>query len=185
MQAGVAEQFQLLGLKEGCTQAAVLRSWRRLARKHHSDKSGSPDDTRMQALNRAKEQCLIAISERDHRVSEREFVLHICSILGRPFDSDMYREFCVHGGAIIRPRLRQFFWLRTVDAMEWILKCYMGDMEFDQTVEDEIPILCKYYNDFVGADRWDEQDHTMMMVLNMYDRIKARGHGNFARFLCP
>ncbi len=67
--------------------------------------------------------------------------------------------------------------------MEWILRCGAGDTAFDQDIEDEIPILCKYYNEFIGPDNWGEKDHTMMTVLNKYDRIKAGGYGNFARFI--
>ena len=74
-------------------------------------------------------------------------------------------------------------WFRAVNAMEWVLHCAIGDAEFDQAVEDEIPILCRYYNNFLGQDEWSEQDHTFMMVLNRYDQIKAGGYGNFARRL--
>ncbi len=63
------------------------------------------------------------------------------------------------------------------------LSCGMGDMAFDQDKEDAIPILCRYYNDFIGDEDWTEQDHTMMKVLNKYDKMKAGGYGNFARFL--
>ena len=53
--------FRVLGLKEGCSQDDVLKAWRRLAREHHSDKSGSVDDDAvMKELNAAKEQCLEA-----------------------------------------------------------------------------------------------------------------------------
>jgi hypothetical protein len=58
-------------------------------------------------------------------------------------------------------------------------------MEFDQTQEDELPILCKFYNDFIGEEEWSEEDHSMMMVLNKYDQVKTGGYGNFARFLEP
>lgn len=56
-------------------------------------------------------------------------------------------------------------------------------MPFDQEIEDEIPILCKFYNEFIGKDKWNENDHTMMMPLNRYDKIKAGGYGNFAVFV--
>jgi hypothetical protein len=59
----------------------------------------------------------------------------------------------------------------------------MGDAAFEQEIEDEIPILCKYYNEFIGAGGWEGDDHTMMKVLNKYDAIKAGGYGNFARFI--
>jgi hypothetical protein len=29
--------------------------------------------------------------------------------------------------------------------MEWILRCSMGDAAFNKDIEDEIPILCKYF----------------------------------------
>ena len=79
--------------------------------------------------------------------------------------------------------MRKFFWLRTVDAMEWVLRCVTKDREFQQEVEDEIPVLCKFYNEYIGEDAWSEEDHTMMTVLNRYDRIKAGGYGNFARYV--
>lgn len=81
--------------------------------------------------------------------------------------------------SIIRRDLRNFMWVRSVDAMEWVLKCAIGDMDFDQTVENEIPILRRYYNEFLSPSEWSDQDHTMMTVLNKYDEIKAKGYGNF------
>jgi hypothetical protein len=139
----------------------------------------------MQELNAAKDQCLKTVIERDYATDEQEFVLHICKVLTRKMadDCDVHIDLCTHGGDIIRPTLRKFLWIRTVDAMEWILRCGMGDMAFDQDKEDEIPILCRYYNDFIGDEDWTEQDHTMMKVLNKYDKMKAGGYGNFARFL--
>ena len=86
-------------------------------------------------------------------------------------------------GGLIRPMLREFFCIRTVDAMEWILMCAVGDAAFDHEKEDEIPILCRFYNDFIGEVGWSDDDHTMMKVLNKYIVIKAGGYGNFARFL--
>jgi hypothetical protein len=176
--------FQLLGLEEGCSSTDVLRAWRRLAREHHTDKSGSEDDSRMKALNDAKMQCLDAIIKRNYTVSEQEFVSHICRTLERTC-ADSGVPLDLGDGDLIRPTLRKFFWIHTVDAMNWILRCAVGDMEFDQTQEDELPILCKFYNDFIGEEEWSEEDHSMMMVLNKYDQVKTGGYGNFARFLEP
>ncbi len=60
----------------------------------------------------------------------------------------------------------------------------MGDAACNKDKEDKIPILCKYYNEFIGPDDWGEDYHTMMTlaVLNKYDMIKAGGSWNFARF---
>ena len=60
----------------------------------------------------------------------------------------MHLDLCK--GSLIRPNLREMMWIRTVDAMEWILKCGIGDMEFNQEKEDEIPILCRFCNDFIA-----------------------------------
>jgi hypothetical protein len=79
--------------------------------------------------------------------------------------------------------LREFYWQRAVDAIEWVIQCVVGDRDFKQEIEDEIPILCKFYNEFIGQTLWTEDDHTMMTVLNRYDQIKAGGYGNFARFV--
>jgi hypothetical protein len=177
--------FKVLGLEEDCSSADVLRAWRRLTREHHTDMSGTEDDTRITALNDAKMQCLDAIIQRKtYTVSEQEFVSHICNILeSKWFDSGLPLD--LGNGFLIRPTLRKFFFIRTVDAMVWILRCVIGDMDFDQTKEDELPILCKFYNDFVGEGGWSEEDHTMMMVLNKYDQVKTGGYGNFARFREP
>jgi hypothetical protein len=86
-----------------------------------------------------------------------------------------------HGGQrIVGVSLREFYEFRGVDAMAWILVCAMGDSDFDEEIDEEIPILRKFYNEFIGEDRWAEDDHTMMTVLNRYDFIKSRGYGNFA-----
>jgi hypothetical protein len=117
---------------------------------------------------------------------DSEFVAHICKVLDmrlKDIDLDPGPQ-GIYFGNIIRPSLREFFWLRTVDAMEWVLKCAMMDREFEQAIEDEIPILCKFYNEFIGGeDKWSDEDKTMMTVLNKYDRIKAGGYGNFAQRL--
>jgi hypothetical protein len=136
----------------------------------------------MQALNAAKEECLEATIERDYAVSEHEFVRHILQVLDRSL-ADLHLDLLEHGAFLVQPNLRTHFWTRTVDAMEWILRCGMGGMPFEQDREDELPILCRYYNDFIGEDGWREDEHTMMKVLNKYDKIKAGGYGNFARFL--
>ncbi len=58
-----------------------------------------------------------------------------------------------------------------------------GDTSYDQEIDEEIPISCKFYNEFIGQDQWAEEDHTMMTILNRHDFIKPRGYGNFARFV--
>ena len=178
--------FQALGLDENCREARdVLSAWRRLAREHQPDKTGDVTSVMMQDLNAAKEQCLGQITSRDP-ASELEFAQHICKVLDRSLERDGITGInLVQGGGarIVGCKLRKFYWIRTVDAMEWILRCGMGDAAFSQEIEDEIPILCKYYNEFIGEERWTEHDHTMMTVLNKYDRLKAGGYGNFARFI--
>ncbi len=52
-------------------------------------------------------------------------------------------------------------------AVEWILKFSVG------AKEDEIIVLCDYYNEFIGTNKWSEDNHTMMMVLNRYNKIKT------------
>ena len=119
-------------------------------------------------------------------LSELEFAQHICRVLDRKLERDGITGINLEqrGGArIVGYKLREFYWIRTVDAMEWILHCCMGDAAFIQEIEDEIPILCKYYNEFIGPEDWSEHDHTMMTVLNKYDKFKAGGYGNFARFI--
>ena len=177
--------FHKLGLSASCSKKDILKAWRRLARNSHPDKTRTDDSLAMQELNEARDQCLKSVIERDHAVDEQEFVLHICKVLTRKMadDCDVFIDLCPHGGDIILPILHQFYWIRAVDAMEWIIKCGMGDMAFDQDKEDEIPILCRYYNDFIGNQGWTEQDHTLMTVLNKYDVLKAGGCGNFARLI--
>jgi hypothetical protein len=67
--------------------------------------------------------------------------------------------------------------------MEWAMRCGVGDMAFDHETDEEIPILCAFYNDYIGHDGWSEHEQTIMTVLSKYDEIKAGGYGNFARFL--
>ena len=186
-----------LGLVKPFKKQEVLKAWRALARQHHPDKQdGDPvDDSVMKELNHAKDECLAGLELRGGGGGaatmascddDSEFVAHICKVLDtrlKDIDLDPGPE-GIYFGNIIRPRLREFFWLRTVDAMEWVLKCAMMDREFEQAIEDEIPILCKFYNEFIGGeDAWSDKDKTMMTVLNKYDRIKAGGYGNFAQRL--
>jgi hypothetical protein len=84
---------------------------------------------------------------------------------------------------LIKPRLREFMWQYAVDAMDWVLRCGIGEAEFDEEIEAWIPVVCKYYNEYIGCDGWSEEDHTMMVVLNGYDVVKAGGYGNFGRRL--
>ena len=180
--------FQALGLSETCTKQDILKAWRALSMKHHPDKQdGDPvDDSMMKLLNGAKDECLARVGERGRAGTsdDEEFVAHICKVLAmrmQGIDLDV-GEAGVNLGDIVRHgELRKFFWLRAVDAMEWVLRCVTKDRQFEQEVEDEIPVLCKFYNEYVGEDAWSEEDHTMMTVLNQYDRIKAGGYGNFAR----
>jgi hypothetical protein len=170
--------FKLLGLHEKCSQIAVLKAWRRLARENHTDKTGTEDDTHMKALNEAKDQCLDDIIKRDHVALVQEFVRRMCKMancMDIPVDFE--------AGDLFQPKLHEHFWIRTVDAMEWILKCSIGETSFDQTKEDEIPILCKYYNEFIGEDGWSDNDHAMMNVLNKYDEFKMGRYGNFAQLI--
>jgi hypothetical protein len=180
--------FQALGLDQNCCEARdVLNAWRRLARQHHPDKSKVADDDgkMMQELNAAMEQCLGHIERKGHLLSEGEFAQHICRVLDRKMERDGISGINMEqdGACIIVGKLREFYWIRTVDAMRWILYCCMGDAAFSQEIEDEVPILCKYYNEFIGEDKWSEDDFTMMKVLNKYDTLKAGGYGNFARFI--
>lgn len=116
-----------------------------------------------------------------HRPDEQEFLEHINTVIKQKmWDEGLLdlegRDF----RSIIGCQLRKFMWVRSVDAMEWVIRCGVGDREFEQDKEDEIPVLCRYYNDYITPGEWSEQDHTMMMVLNRYDKIKAGKYGNFA-----
>ncbi len=111
---------------------------------------------------------------------DSEYVAHIGRILMKSLETTVGLQPDLEDSDIVRSRLREFFRIRAVDAMEWTLKCAIGAMDFDQAIEDEIPILCKYYNDFLGEGEWTESDCTMMMVLNKYEQIKAGRYGNFA-----
>lgn len=116
------------------------------------------------------------------RPDEDEFLSHMNTVMQQRMRDDGFtnlegRDFRF----IIQPNLRKFMWVRAVDAMEWALMCAMGDMEFDQAKEEEIPLLCRYYNDYLTQDSWTDQEHTFMKVLNKFCEIKARGYGNFTQ----
>jgi hypothetical protein len=169
--------FSVLGIPPTSTSQQVLHAWRRLARDHHPDKTGAGPDTFV-ALNEAKTQCLEAISKRNYPADEQEFVLFICRKLEKKILQECDLHIDLGEGRLIRPTLQKFMWFHAVDAMRWVLGVFlMDDMEFDQDIEDEIPVICKFYNDFIGSDQWTEDDYTFMMVLNKYDEIKARFAG--------
>ncbi len=173
----------MLGLESHqVTARDVLRAWRRLARENHPDKTGD-DDANMQALNEAKGECLKEIVMRDYTVSEHEYATDICRVLDRKLAREGGPELDLEhrGQRIVGVSLRKFYEFRGIDAMAWVLHCACGDTAFDEEIDEEIPILCKFYNEFIGEDQWAEDDHTMMTVLNRYDFIKAKGYGNFAR----
>ena len=182
----MASCFSVLGFSDESRPSAadVLKAWRRLAREHHPDKAGC-GDSEMQALNEAKDKCLQEIVMRDYRISEHEYATHICRVLDRKMAIEGGPELDLeHGGQrIVNVSLRKFYEFRGIDAMAWVLHCACGDTAFDEEIDEEIPILCKFYNEFIGQDQWAEDDHTMMTVLNSYDHIKSRGYGNFARFV--
>ena len=172
--------FEILGICEtNANEYSVLCAWRRLALEHHPDKGG--DDVKMKEINAAKDACIRIIVARTCIADEHEFVLHIARLVEKRLERNMGMTIDLSCGALIQPFLRKHMWFRAVDAMEWVLHCAIGDAEFVQEVEDEIPILCRYYNTFLGEDEWSDQDHTFMTVLNRYDHIKAGGYGNFAR----
>lgn len=181
----MSNPFHTLGFSSSDTPSAsdVLRAWRRLARENHPDKDGS--DAIMQALNEAKDECLREIVMRDYHLSEHEYATHICRVLDRKMAREGGPELDLEhrGQNMVVMKLQAFYWQRAVDAMAWVLHCAFGDAAFDQEIDDEIPILCKFYNEFIGQDQWTEDDHTMMTVLNRHDFIKSRGYGNFARFV--
>jgi hypothetical protein len=168
--------FQTLSISPDSTRAQVLHAWRRLMLVHHPDKADPPDSPRAKELNAAKETCLEQITHTPvQQANEDEFVRHINTILQATMglDHDLSR--------LIRPSLDRFMHVRAVDAMEWVLLCGMGEMPFQQSKHDEIPILRKYYNAFIGQDNWDDDDNTIMTVLNKYEEIAAKGFGNFAK----
>lgn len=181
--AGTKQAFRLLGLDETCTASQVLRAWRKLARSGHPDKPPDGTDERMKSLNDAKDRCLEAIVARDFTVTEQEFASFVCREIEKKMMREKGLEMDLGNGDIIKGRLREFMWIYAADAMDWVLRCGIGDAEFDEEIEAWIPVVCKYYNEFIGRDGWSEQDDTMMMVLNKYDVFKAGGYGNFGRRL--
>jgi len=170
--------FQTLSISPDSTRAQVLHAWRRLMRIHHPDKADPPDSPRAKELNAAKEACLEQITHTPaQQANEDEFVRHINTTLQKRMETAFEHDL----SCIIRPSLDKFMHVRAVDAMEWVLLCGMGEMPFQQSKHDEIPILCKYYNAFIGQDNWDDDDNTIMTVLNKYEEIAAKGFGNFAK----
>jgi hypothetical protein len=170
--------FETLGLERaGCTKKQVLHAWRRAMLVHHPDKTGMPCDARVYELSFAKDRCMCLILGEEYRVEEREFVQHINRILQTKtgWELDMSR--------LIQSRLDEFMYVRAVDAMEWVIMCAISEREFEQCKDDEIPVLCKYYESFIGRENWTEEDNTLMTVLGKYDEIKAKGLGNFARLV--
>ncbi len=114
------------------------------------------------------------------------FISHICWVVERKLFNECNCQIEQFEGdliELIHPNLHEFFWTRTVDAMEWILRCSIGDVEFDQDKEDEIPILRDFHNEFIGVDKWSDDDHTMMTILNRYYKIKTGRYGNFGLVL--
>jgi hypothetical protein len=169
--------FQTLSISPNSTEAQVLKAWRKLMLQHHPDKADPADEARIHELNAAKEACLDRIVSTRYVQDEQEFVRHICGVLQEKIEIEHDFSFLV--GA----RLHDFMHIRAVDGMEWVLKCAMGDMPFEQRKEDEIPILCKYYDSFIGRENWTDEHNTIMTVLTKYDTFKAKGYGNFARGL--
>lgn len=166
--------FQTLSISPNSTKSQILRAWRRLMLIHHPDKADPPDSPRVRELNEAKEACLEGITGSVE--TEEEFVRHINTIILKKSGLD-HRDL----SSIIRPQLHKFMHVRAVDAMEWVLLCGIGEAPFQQSKHDEMPILCKYYNEFIGQDNWGDDQHTIMAVLDKYDDIRAKGLGNFAR----
>jgi hypothetical protein len=182
------KMFQLLGLPDTSTEQQVLRAWRAMARQYHPDKQSSVEgaeqnDAKMKELNEAKVACLNAILEREYTVDEREFARFVARKLEKSIARNCGVLIDLDDGDLIKRHLRKFMWNHAVDAMDWVIRTAIREYEFDQDTEDEIPVICKFYNDFIGRDHWEEQDHTFMMVLNKYGEIKAGGYGNFGRLI--
>jgi hypothetical protein len=180
--------FQLLGLPDTSTEQQVLRAWRAMARQYHPDKQSSVEgaeqnDAKMKELNEVKDACLAAILQREYTVDEREFACFVARKLEKSIARNCGFHIDLHDGDLIKRYLRKFMWYHAIDAMDWVLRTAICEYEFDQETEDEIPIICKFYNTFVGRDHWEANDHTFMMVLNKYDEIKAGGYGNFGRLI--
>ena len=102
-------------------------------------------------------------------------MLFICRKLEKSILQDCGLQIDLGEGRLIRPNFHKFMWFHAVDAMRWVLGVFfMDDTEFDQEIEDEIPVITRFYNDFIGRDQWDDDIFTFMIVLNQYDEIKAR-----------
>jgi len=173
--------FETLGISPNSTKSEVLRAWRQLMLVHHPDKEDPADKELVHRLNEAKDMCLIQASNQTK--DEHEFAMFISRIIEQKCDTMIQPGF-LEGrdlARMIKPRLGEFMHVRAVDTMEWVLLCGMGEMEFSQRLEDHIPVLCKYYNSFIGQDNWSDNEHTFMTILNRYEHIKAKGIGNFAR----
>jgi hypothetical protein len=70
-------------------------------------------------------------------MSEREFAQHICRVLDTSLERNGITDINLEygGGArIVGYKLREFYWLRTVDAMEWILRCGIGDAVLNKDI---------------------------------------------------
>ncbi len=117
---------------------------------------------------------------------DHEFIAHICKVLDAKMRGQGLEETLgMRAAPLIRPCLRQHFWARAVDAMEWILQCGRNNMPYDEDTNNEIPILCRYYNEHLGRGSRTPDEHTLMTVLNEYNAIKGAGHGNFACCRAP
>ena len=177
--------FETLGIPDTSTENQVLTAWRAMARQYHPDKQYGAEqtDAKMKELNEAKDACLAAILEREYTVDEREFARFVARKIEKSIARNRGLQIDLHDGDLMRRHLREFMWYHAVDAMDWVIRTAIGEYEFDQETEDEIPVICKFYNDFIGQDCWEDDDHTFMMVLNKYDEIKAGGLGNFGRLI--
>ena len=71
----------------------------------------------MQALNAAKEACLLSIIERKFAVSEREYVMHICRVLEKSLAENCGLHIDLGEGELVRPTLRKFFFARAANAL--------------------------------------------------------------------
>jgi hypothetical protein len=181
--SGAKHAFLTLGLDETSTASQVLRAWRGLAARWHPDKPPDGTEERMKDLNDAKDRCLEAIVARDFTVTEQEFARFVARELEKSIMRKTGVELDLGDGDLIRSRLTEFMWQYAVDAMDWVIRCGIGEAEFDEEIEAWIPVVCKFYNEFIGCDGWSEEDHTMMTVLNNYGTVKAGGYGNFGRRL--
>jgi hypothetical protein len=183
--------FQLLGLPDTSTEQQVLKAWRAMAMKYHPDKQQigggagqqQQNDAKMKELNEAKEACLSAIFLREYKVDELDFARFVAKKIEKSIERRCALKLDLHDGELLKNHLRKFMWYYAVDAMEWVLRMVIREYEFDQETEDDIPVLCKFYNAFIGQDNWEEDEHTFMMVLNKYDQIKAGGYGNFGQLI--